>query len=79
MLYLVLHYHCTELLQVVPLLSHPKKEIVCEVLAFLKVMLFSGNPTVQRGFEELITKGNDTLLTTVRTILQRETIRHKER
>ena len=35
--------------RVLSLLAHPSEEVVCEVLAFLKAMLYSGNRRVQEG------------------------------
>ena len=65
-------------LQVVPLLSHPNDEIVCEVLAFLKAMLYSGNCTVQRGFRHLLETREERLFTTLSNLLQCAAITYKE-
>ena len=66
-------------IQIVPLLSHPNDEIVREVLAFLKVMLFSGNRTVQRGFEHLLETREERLFTTMRGLLQHASVTYTER
>ena len=65
--------------QVVPLLSHPNDEIVREVLAFLRVMLYSGNRTVQKGFEHLLHTREERLFTTMRSLLQHAAITYRER
>ena len=66
-------------LQVVPLLSHPNDEIVREVLAFLKVMLYSGNREVQQGFQHLLETREERLFTTMRGLLQHAAVTYKER
>jgi len=66
-------------LQVVPLLSHPNDEIVREVLAFLRVMLYSGNRTVQEGFEHLMEAREEGLFTTMRSLLHYAAVTYKER
>jgi inositol 1,4,5-triphosphate receptor type 1 len=65
--------------RVVPLLSHPNDEIVREVLAFLKVMLYSGNRNVQRGFEHLLDTREERLFTTMRGLLQHAAVTYIER
>ena len=67
------------LLQVVPLLSHPNEEIIREVLAFLKVMLYSGNRNVQRGFEHLLETREERLFTTMKGLLQHAAVTYIER
>ena len=66
-------------LQVVPLLSHPNDEIVREVLAFLKVMLYSGNREVQQGFQHLLETREERLFTTMNGLLQHAAVTYKER
>jgi hypothetical protein len=65
--------------RVVPLLSHPNDEIVREVLAFLKVMLYSGNRDVQRGFEHLLETREERLFTTMKGLLQHAAVTYIER
>ena len=71
--------HCVSCLQVVPLLSHPNDKIVCQVLAFLKVMLYSGNREVQQGFQHLLETREERLFTTMSGLLQHAAITYKER
>ncbi len=65
--------------QVVPLLSHPNDHIVCEVLAFLKVIFYSGNRTVQEGMKHLLSTREERLFTTMKAMLQNTAIIYKER
>ena len=63
----------------VPLLSHPNDEIVCGILAFLKAMLYSGNPIVQEGFQHLLKTREERLFTTMRDLLQHAAVTYKEK
>lgn len=63
----------------VPLLSHPNDEIVREVLAFLKAILYSGNHHVQRGMEHLLTTREERLFSTMQALLTHAAITYKER
>ena len=63
----------------VPLLSHPNDEIVCKILAFLKAMLYSGNPTVQQGFQHLLETREERLFTTLINLLQHAAITYNEK
>ena len=56
--------------RVVPLLSHPNDEIVREVLAFMKVMLYSGNRHVQEGMEYILETREERLFTMMQSLLQ---------
>ena len=40
--------------RVLSLLDHPSEQVVCEVLAFLKAMLYSGNHHVQEGMNRYL-------------------------
>ena len=68
-----------DLFQVIPLLSHPNDEIVREVLAFLKAILFAGNRHVQQGLEYLQHTREDGLFTTMQGLLRNAAITHRER
>ena len=65
--------------QMIPLLSHPNDEIVREVLAFLKAILFSGNRDVQEGLEYLLHTREEGLFTTMQGLLTNAAITHRER
>lgn len=63
----------------IPLLSHPNDEIVREVLAFLKAILFSGNRDVQKGLEYLLHTREEGLFTTMQGLLTNAAMTHRER
>ena len=65
--------------QVIPLLSHPNDEIVREVLAFLKAIMFSGNRHVQEGMAHLLSTREERLFTTMQGLLTHAAITHRER
>jgi len=65
--------------QVIPLLSHPNDEIVREVLAFLKTIMFSGNRHVQEGMAHLLSTREERLFTTMQGLLTHAAITHRER
>ena len=65
--------------QIIPLLSHPNDEIVREVLAFLKAILFAGNRHVQKGLEYLLHTREEGLFTTMHSLLTNAAITHRER
>ena len=67
------------LFQIIPLLSHQSDEIVREVLAFLKAILFGGNRHVQQGLEYLQHTREDSLFTTMQDLLRNAAITHRER
>lgn len=62
-----------------PLLSHPSEEIVYEVLALLKVLLESGNKTVQTGLISLISAGENKLFPTLQRMLKQSAVGYRER
>ena len=72
-------YVAFDLFQVIPLLSHPNDEIMREVLAFLKAILFAGNRHVQEGLEYLLHTREDGLFTTMQGLLRYAAITHRER
>ena len=49
------------------------------MLAFLKVILYSGNHTVQQGMKHLLTTREERLFVTMRALLQYSAITYKER
>jgi len=61
---------------VIPLLSHPNDEIVREVLAFLKTIMFSGNRHVQEGMAHLLSTREERLFTMMQGLF---THAHRER
>ncbi len=65
--------------RVVPMLSHPNDAIVREVLAFLKVIFFSGNPHVQKGMKHLLDTREERLFSTIQSLLQAFAITFNER
>ena len=65
--------------RIVPLLSHPNDEIVREVLAFLKAMLYSGNHHVQEGMNTVFETREERLFTTMVSLLQNAAITFNER
>ena len=64
---------------VIPLLSHPNGEIVREVLAFLKAMLYSGNSHVQKGLNVVFDTREEKLFTTMASLLQNAAITFTEK
>jgi len=64
---------------VIPLLSHPNDEIVREVLAFLKVILFSGNRHVQEGMARLLSTREELLFAKMQGLFTHAAIIHRER
>ena len=72
-------YVASYLFQIIPLLSHPNDEIMREVLAFLKAILFAGNRHVQQGLEYLLHTREDGLFTTMQGLLRNAAITHRER
>ena len=65
--------------QVIPLLSHHNDEIVREVLAFLKAILFSGNRHVQEGMKHLLFTREEHLFSTIQELLTHAAVTHRER
>ena len=65
--------------RIVPLLSHSSDEIVREVLAFLKAMLYSGNRHVQEGLNTVFDTREERLFTTMTSLLQNSAITFIER
>ena len=65
--------------RVLPLLSHPSDQVVCEVLAFLKAMLFSGNHHVQEGLNVVFDTREETLFRTMGSLFQNAAIAFDER
>ena len=65
--------------RVVPLLSHTNDEIVREVLAFLKAMLYSGNSHVQEGLNVVFDTREERLFTTMASLLKNAAVSFNER
>jgi len=65
--------------RVVPMLSHPNDSIVCEVLAFLKTVFYSGNRHVQEGMKYLQETREERLFSTVQGLLQNAAVTFNER
>ena len=65
--------------RVVPLLSHPNDDIVREVLAFLRAMLYSGNRHVQEGLNTVFDTREKRLFTTMAGLLQNTAAAFNER
>ena len=65
--------------RIVPLLSHPNDDIVREVLAFLKAMLYSGNRHVQEGLNTVFDTREERLFTTMTGLLQNTAAAFNER
>lgn len=65
--------------RVLPLLSHPSKEVVCEVLAFLKAMFYSGNRHVQEGMNSVFDTREETVFKILGSLLQDAAIMLNER
>lgn len=63
----------------IPLLSHRNDDIVREVLAFLKAIMFSGNRHVQEGMEHLLSTREEHLFTTMQKLLTYAAVTHRER
>ena len=66
-------------IQVIPLLSHHNEELTCEVLAFLKVILYSGNHEVQKHCVEVMRKREGGLFHTMQKMLHSAATIHRER
>ena len=60
-------------------MSHPNDEIVREVLAFLKAILFSGNRHVQEGMAYLMATREERIFITMQGLLTHAAIAHRER
>ena len=67
------------LVQVMPLLSHHNEELACEVLAFLKAILYSGNPHVQKAWEEEVKIWGERLFHIMQKLLHTAAFTHRER
>jgi inositol 1,4,5-triphosphate receptor type 1 len=65
--------------RIVPLLSHSNDEIVREVLAFLKAMLYSGNSHVQEGMNTVFDTREERLFTTMASLLKNSAFTFNER
>ena len=64
---------------VLPLLSHPNEEVICEVLAFLKAMFYSGNRHVQEGMNIVFKTREETIFKTMGCFLQNAAILFNDR
>lgn len=65
--------------RVLPLLAHPSEEVVCEVLAFLKAMLYSGNRHVQEGMNVVFDTREETLFKIMGRLFHNAAITFEER
>ena len=65
--------------QLIPLLSHPNDAISCEVLAFLRVLLYSGNRTVQEGLWYLQETREEGLFATLQKRLEQAAVHFREK
>ena len=65
--------------RVLSLLAHPSEEVVCEVLAFLKAMLYSGNRRVQEGMNIVFDTREETLFKIMGRLFQNAAITFEER
>lgn len=72
-------YQLAQLMQVMPLLSHPNEKIVHEVLAFLEAILDFGNTDVQEGLKELVKSREHQLFSTLKAILKKSSTAFHER
>ena len=63
----------------VPLVFHPNDDVIREVLAFLKAILYSGNLTVQQGMQHLLNTQDEKLFAIIRALLQNAATAHRER
>lgn len=63
----------------IPLLSHPNKRIVNEVLALLEALLESGNIDVQNGFAKLQKCPENAMFPTLQTMLRKAAVLYRER
>ena len=60
-------------------MSHSNDEIVREVLAFLKAILFSGNRHVQEGMAHLLATREERIFIMMQGLLTHAAITHRER
>ena len=67
------------MLQVAPLISHHNEAVAREALSFLKALLFSGNRTVQEGFELFSQSREDKIILSFRSWLDYAINRYEER
>jgi hypothetical protein len=65
--------------RVLSLLAHPSEEVVCEVLAFLKAMLYSGNCRVQEGMNVVFDTREETLFIIMGRLFRNSAITFEER
>ena len=68
-----------DIFQIIPLFSHRSDEIVTEVLAFLKAILFAGNHHVQEGMIHLLDTREERIFTMMQGLLTHAAIAHRER
>jgi len=64
------------LVQVMPLLSHHNEELACEVLAFIKAILYSGNRQVQKAWMTEVKE--ERLFHAMQKMLRTAAITHRE-
>ncbi len=62
-----------------PLLLHPDDRVIIEVLAFLNVLLESGNVYIQLGLKELMNSKEHPMLPTLKRMLRQASIAYSER
>ena len=65
--------------RILPLLSHPSDPVRCEVLAFLKALLYSGNRHVQEGMRHLLATREERLFIAMQSLLVNAALAHNER
>ena len=65
--------------RLLPLLSHPSDDVVCEVLAFLKALLYSGNHHIQEGMSIILDTREETIFKTMESLLRNAAITFDER
>ena len=65
--------------RVLSLPAHPNEEVVCEVLAFLKAMLYSGNHRVQEGMNVVFDTREETLFKIMGRLFRNAAITFEER
>lgn len=67
------------LVQVMPLLSLRNEELAYEVLAFLKAILYSGNPHIRKAWEKEVKVWGERLFHTMQKLLHTAAFTYRER
>lgn len=62
-----------------PLLSLRNEELAYEVLAFLKAILYSGNPHIQKAWEKEVKVWGERLFYTMQKLLHTAAFTYRER